>query len=62
MDDKKSYAEPVKIGEVMPGDCLSTVVTSKHPNFHEGDVIIARQTTSSYLERNPKRSILSSRP
>jgi NADPH-dependent curcumin reductase len=42
MDDKKSYAEPVRIGEVMRGESVSTVVASKHPNYNEGDVVLSQ--------------------
>lgn len=41
MDDRKSYAEPVKIGEVMPGESIGTVVASKHADFSPGDVVLA---------------------
>jgi NADPH-dependent curcumin reductase len=40
MDDKKSYAEPVKIGEVMRGESVSTIVASKHPDYREGDIVL----------------------
>lgn len=42
MDDKKSYAVPVNIGEAMPGDCVSTVLDSRHSAFSTGDMILAR--------------------
>jgi NADPH-dependent curcumin reductase CurA len=41
MNDRKSYAEPVKIGDVMPGETLSTVIASQHPNFAAGDMVLA---------------------
>ena len=41
MDDRKSYAEPMKIGDVMPGETISTVVASEHPAFRAGDLVLA---------------------
>ena len=41
MDDRKSYAEPRKIGEVMPGETISTIIASNHPEFLKGDVVLA---------------------
>jgi hypothetical protein len=41
MDDRKSYAEPRKIGEVMPGETISTIIASNHPEFLTGDVVLA---------------------
>lgn len=37
MNDRKSYAPPVQIGQVMGGGAVGEVVASKHPNFAEGD-------------------------
>lgn len=42
MDDRKSYAEPAKIGEVMPGESVGTIIASNHPGFSQGDVVLAR--------------------
>jgi NADPH-dependent curcumin reductase len=42
MDDKSSYAVPVKIGEVMPSDSISTVLVSQHPAFSKGDLALVR--------------------
>ena len=41
MNDRKSYAEPVKIGDVMPGETISTVIASHHPDFAAGDLVLA---------------------
>jgi len=41
MNDRKSYAEPVKIGDVMPGETISTVIASRHPDFAMGDRVLA---------------------
>jgi NADPH-dependent curcumin reductase CurA len=39
MDDKKSYADALKIGEVMRGESISTILASQHPDYKEGDVV-----------------------
>jgi len=41
MDDRKSYAEPAKIGEVMPGESIGTIIASNHADFSQGDVVLA---------------------
>jgi NADPH-dependent curcumin reductase CurA len=41
MDDRKSYAEPVKLGEVMGGETISTVISSNHPDYSSGDIVLA---------------------
>jgi len=41
MDDRKSYAEPRKIGEVMPGETISTIVASNHADYATGEVVLA---------------------
>lgn len=41
MNDRESYAEPVKIGDVMTGETISTVVASEHPDFAKGDLVLA---------------------
>jgi NADPH-dependent curcumin reductase len=42
MDERKSYAEPVPLGGVMQGESVATVIDSKHPNYSEGDIVLAR--------------------
>jgi len=42
MDDRKSYAEPLSLGEVMPGESVAEVVASEHPNYSKGDIVLAR--------------------
>ena len=42
MDDRKSYAKPVQIGEVMQGESVSTVVASDHSGYSAGDIVLAR--------------------
>ena len=41
MEDRKSYAEPTRLGEVMPGESVSVVISSEHPNYCVGDVVLA---------------------
>lgn len=40
MNDAKSYAAPVAIGEVMVGGTVSRVQASKHPDFKQGDLVL----------------------
>jgi NADPH-dependent curcumin reductase CurA len=39
MNDVKSYAPPVQIGEVMGGGAVGKVVKSNNPRFKEGDIV-----------------------
>jgi NADPH-dependent curcumin reductase len=41
MNDVKSYAPAVQIGEVMTGQTAGEVVESKHPSFKQGDKALA---------------------
>ena len=41
MDDAKSYAQPVGIGEVMTGGTVGQVVQSRNSRFAEGDFVLA---------------------
>src|SRR5262245_43845591 len=41
MDDRESYAPPVPLGGVMPGESVATVVLSHHPGYSEGDTVLA---------------------
>ena len=40
MSDAKSYAKPVELGEVMTGGAVGEVVTSHHPKFKAGDMVV----------------------
>lgn len=42
MDDRKSYARPASIGEVMPGEAVCEVIESDHPQYAVGDIVLAR--------------------
>ncbi len=41
MSDAKSYAEPVAIDDVMVGGTVCQVEVSRHPDFEEGDWVLA---------------------
>lgn len=41
MDDKKSYAQALKLGEVMRGESVSRVSDSKDPAYNKGDLVLA---------------------
>ncbi len=41
MDDRKSYAKPVPLGGVMAGETVATVIASEHPDYAEGDIVLA---------------------
>lgn len=40
MSEAKSYAPPVALGDVMVGGTVSRVVTSRHPDFPEGTLVL----------------------
>lgn len=40
MNDAKSYAEPMKLGEVMVGGTVGEVIESQHPKFAVGDQVV----------------------
>jgi NADPH-dependent curcumin reductase CurA len=42
MDDRKSYAKPVLLGGVMAGEAVATVITSQHPGYSVGDIVLAQ--------------------
>ena len=39
MDDAKSYAKPVEVGETMEGGCVAEVMESNHPDFKAGQIV-----------------------
>ncbi|MGC1778471.1 MAG: NADP-dependent oxidoreductase, partial [Xanthobacteraceae bacterium] len=41
MDDRKSYAKPVGIGEVMTGESVCEVIASDRPGYAVGDIVLA---------------------
>ena len=48
MNDAKSYAEPVKIGEVMTGQVVGQVMSSNLDDFAEGDIVLAGSGWQDY--------------
>src|SRR5713101_2258127 len=48
MNDAKSYAKPVGIGEVMEGEAAGEVVASRHTGFRPGDKVVARTGWQAY--------------
>lgn len=48
MDDVKSYAPAVQIGEVMVGGAVSVVAASKHSGFAVGDLVVGRTGWQEY--------------
>ncbi len=41
MDDAKSYAKPVGVGEVMTGESVCEVIASDRPGYATGDIVLA---------------------
>jgi NADPH-dependent curcumin reductase CurA len=41
MDDRKSYATPVRLGDVMAGEAVARVLASSHSDYAEGDIVLA---------------------
>lgn len=41
MNAGKSYAAPLEVGDVMEGGTVARVVSSRHPDFAEGDVVLS---------------------
>jgi NADPH-dependent curcumin reductase CurA len=42
MDDRKSYAKPIPLGGVMPGESVATVIATRHPAYSEGDIVLSQ--------------------
>src|SRR5262249_42844676 len=42
MDDRKSYAEPVRLGEVMTGESVCEVIASDQVGYDVGDIVLAQ--------------------
>jgi hypothetical protein len=41
MSDAESYAEPMAVGDVMVGGTVARVEASRHPDWREGDLVLA---------------------
>lgn len=52
MDDVKSYAASVHLGEVMVGGAVSEVADSRHPTFKPGDVVVSQAGWQCYSKAN----------
>lgn len=52
MNEGKSYAKPVEIGEVMEGGTISEIVTSKHPSYKPGDIVLSYSGWQEYALSN----------
>lgn len=48
MNDTKSYAKPVGIGDVMEAGTVAEVVTSRHPDYAAGDLVLAYSGWQAY--------------
>ena len=57
MNDAKSYAEPLKIGEVMTGQVVAEVVTSNLEGYSEGDLVLAGSGWQDYAISNGEQVI-----
>jgi NADPH-dependent curcumin reductase len=42
MDDRKSYAKPLQIGDVMTGEGVARVIASNRPDYSVGDIVLAQ--------------------
>lgn len=54
MSDEPSYAPPVEIGEVMVGGTVSKIAASKHPDYEQGDWVLAQGGWQDYAVSNGK--------
>jgi len=54
MNDAKSYATPVGIGEVMTAGAVSQVLVSNNPKFTEGDLIFGYSGWQDHVHTNGK--------
>jgi NADPH-dependent curcumin reductase len=41
MDDRKSYAKPLALGEVMAGESVCELIASNQPGYAVGDIVLA---------------------
>jgi NADPH-dependent curcumin reductase len=54
MDDKKSYAPPLQIGDVMTGESVAVVTLSNIPGFSIGDLVLAHTGWQTHYLSNGK--------
>src|ERR1700736_26636 len=55
MDDRKSYATPLQLGDVMTGEAVARVLASNHSDYAEGDIVLA-PTATKWSCASPIRS------
>lgn len=58
MDDAKSYARPVGLGEVMQGETVGEVVASRAPGFAPGDWVVGGQGWQRYSVVAPNARLM----
>jgi hypothetical protein len=49
MDDARSYAPSVKLGEPMTGETIGEVVASRHPDFIPGQIVLGARGWQSHI-------------
>jgi NADPH-dependent curcumin reductase CurA len=49
MHDRKSYAKPVQVGDVMVGEAVARVIVSHHADYFEGDVVLGHTGWRTHL-------------
>lgn len=54
MDDVKSYAPPLQIGDVMTGESVAMVILSNVPEFSVGDLVLANTGWQTHYLSNGK--------
>lgn len=52
--DRKSYAAPVEIGDVMVGGVAGRVIESRHDNFKAGDIVVGNLGWQEYAVEDAK--------
>ena len=58
MNDMKSYADPVALGEVMTGESVGQVIQSRSDKFQIGDYVAAHLGWQSYIKCNAENPAL----
>ena len=53
MNDARSYAKPVALGDVMVGGTVSEVVESSHPSFKAGDFVVGMDGWQQWASSAP---------
>ena len=55
MVDRKSYADPVKLGDVMGGEVIGVVEKSRDSTFAEGDIVRGHLGWQQYAACTPNQ-------